>query len=216
MAGIELFEVEKSEDEAKARQDLEDGDASLLLIIPEGLANRLAELPLQEPVGITLLYDKGSQSAPIIIGVIQRFIEETNKQLTQAPTLLELRPEGVQARQLSYFDFLLPGFVGMGVMTYAIIGLASAMTLYREQKILKRILATPLKVRTFFASQIIAHLILSVLQAIIIVAAGVLIFGAHVYGNFLWILVLVVIANIVFLNLGFIVGAIAKNVRGRK
>ncbi|MBI2856225.1 MAG: ABC transporter permease, partial [Chloroflexi bacterium] len=55
--------------------------------------------------------------------------------------------------------------------------------------------------------------VLSVVQAVIIVAAGVLIFGGHIYGNFLWILVLVVIANVVFLNLGFIVGAIAKNVR---
>ena len=44
-------------------------------------------------------------------------------------------------------------------------------------------------------------------------AAGVFIFGANVYGNILWILVVVTIANIVFLNIGFIVGAFAKNAR---
>ncbi|MFH1560639.1 MAG: ABC transporter permease [Chloroflexota bacterium] len=210
---IESFKVKEREDEVEARKELEDGDADYLLIIPEGLADRMTQRPIQEPVAITLLYDRGDQTASIIIGTVQQFIEEMNRQMLQTPTLLELRPEGIQSRQLTYFDFLLPGFVGMGVMTYSIIGLASAMALYGEQKILKRILATPLKVRTFFASQIIAHLVLSVLQAVIIVAAGVLIFGAHIYGNFLWILVLVVIANVVFLNLGFIVGAIAKNVR---
>jgi ABC-2 type transport system permease protein len=210
---LERFNVEQREDEAEARQAVEDSDAGFLLILPEGLETRLT-IDLQDrPVGITLLYDRGSQTASIIIATIQKFIGETNKQITGAPTLLELRPEGVQVRELTYFDFVLPGFVGMGVMTYAIIGLASGMALYREQKILKRILATPLKVRTFFASQIIAFLILSVIQAAIIVAVGVFIFNGHVYGNFLYLLVLVVIANIVFLNLGFIVGALAKNVR---
>ncbi|MEK7744455.1 MAG: cyclic nucleotide-binding domain-containing protein, partial [Elusimicrobiota bacterium] len=50
---------------------------------------------------------------------------------------------------------------------------ASAVALHREQKILKRILATPLKVRTFFAAEIVAHLILSVVKSLIIIAAGV-------------------------------------------
>ena len=213
LAAIERFNVEEREDETRALKELEDGDVDFLLVIPKELESQLALRQDQRPVGITLRYDRSSQSAPIIIGTIQRFIEETNRVLVQAPTLLELRPEGIQARQLTYFDFLLPGFVGMGVMIYSIIGMSSVVALYREQKILKRILATPLKVRTFFTAQIIAHLILSVLQAAAIVAAGVFIFNGHIYGNFLWVLVLVVIANIVFLNLGFIVGSIAKNVR---
>ncbi|MBI4282694.1 MAG: ABC transporter permease [Chloroflexi bacterium] len=210
LKAIEQFKVKERENEPEARKELEDGDASYLLIVPEGLAAQITQQPTSEPVAITLLYDRGDQTAPIIIGTVQQFIEEMNRQILQTPTLLELKPEGIQSRQLTYFDFLLPGFVGMGVMTYSVIGLAAAMALYREQKILKRILATPLKVRTFFASQIIAHLVLSVLQAVVILAAGVLIFGGHIYGNFLWLLVLVVIANVVFLNLGFIVGPSRK------
>ncbi|MDO8750113.1 MAG: ABC transporter permease [Dehalococcoidia bacterium] len=210
MAG---YKLEERQDVATARQEVKDGDKGYLLIIPEGMASLLDNRINPEPVKVTLLYDRGSQTAPTIIGTVQRFIEETNKQIVQAPTFLALQAEGVQSRQLTYFDFLLPGLVGMGVMTYSIIGIASVITLYREQKILKRILATPLKVRTFFIAQIISYLLLSVLQAVVIVGAGILLFKAHVYGSFLGLLLLVIIANIVFLNLGFIVGAIAKNVR---
>ncbi|MBI4339075.1 MAG: ABC transporter permease [Chloroflexi bacterium] len=213
LAGLERFEVAEVQDEERARRDVQDGEVGYLLVIPEGLAEKLATPGGNQPVPIELVYDRGSQTAAIIIGTIQRFVQETNQQITHAPTVLELKAVGVQAKNLTYFDFLLPGFVGMGVMTYAIIGLSSAMALYREQKILKRMLATPLKVRTFFAAQIMAFLGLSVAQACIIVAAGVLFFNGHIYGNFLYLLVLVVIANVVFLNLGFFVGAVAKNVR---
>lgn len=210
---LERFHVEERDDAAVAREDVEGSAADYLLVIPRGITETLAEGNTEEPIGIELLYDRSSQSAGIIISTIRQFVEEVNKRATRAPTLLELRPKGVQVRQLNYFDFLLPGFVGMGVMTYSIIGLSATMAVYREQKILKRMLATPLKVRTFFASQIAAFLLLSVAQALIIIAAGVFIFGGHIYGNLGYVLLLVVVANIVFLNLGFIVGSFARNVR---
>ncbi|MBI4312585.1 MAG: ABC transporter permease [Chloroflexi bacterium] len=213
LAKLERFKVDEREDEAKARRDLAGGQASYLLIIPKDLASEAMGRVGGEPVGIELLYDKSNPTASIIVGTIQRFVEEANRQITKSPLLLTVKPEAIQAKNLTYFDFLLPGFVGMGVMTYSIIGLSSAMALYREQKILKRMLATPLKVRTFFASQIIAFLVLSLIQAVIIMAAGILVFNGHVYGNFLYLLMLVIIANVVFLNIGFIVGAVAKNVR---
>ncbi|MBI2170756.1 MAG: ABC transporter permease [Chloroflexi bacterium] len=213
LSAVERFNVAVRQDEAELRRELEDGNGIYVLIIPEGLGPRLAQGPAATPVEITLLYDRANQSAPIIIGAIQKFIDNTNQSIVQAPTMLELRPQGVQARQFTYFDFVLPGLVGMGVMTYSIIGVASAMALYREQKILKRMLATPLRVRTFFAAQIMAFLLLSVVQAVIIMAAGMLLFNGHFYGNFLYMMALVVVANVVFLNLGFIVGAVAKNVR---
>ena len=213
LSAIAGYTLEERQDEAKARREVMDGDEGFLLIIPAGMASLLENRIDQEPVIVTLVYDRTSPIAPSIVGTVRLFLEEANKRIVQAPTLLALQSEGVQSRQLTYFDFLLPGLVGMGVMTYSIIGIASVIALYREQKILKRILATPLKVRTFFIGQIISYLLLSVLQAIVIVGAGILLFNAHVYGNFFGLLVLVVIANIVFLNLGFIVGAVAKNVR---
>ena len=36
--------------------------------------------------------------------------------------------------------------------------------------------------------------------------------NGHIYGNVLWVFVLVLFANIIFLNIGFIIGAMAKRV----
>ena len=86
------------------------------------------------------------------------------------------------------------------------------MAAYREKRILVRLLATPLRVRVFFAARVLSALLLSVLQAAIILAAGWIFFGVAVQGNLLHIALLVVLGNIVFLNLGFVVGAFSKTV----
>ena len=207
---IEIFEIEERQDEAEARKEVEDGDLRFLLIIPQGLATAIAN---NSPTSITLVFDEGNLISGAVIRVVERFLDQVNLSLVGAPTLLELHPQGILARQLDYFDFLLPGLVGMGVMTFSIIGIATAMALYREQKILKRILATPLRVRTFFAAMVIAYLVVSVVQTAIIFAAGVILFDAHVFGNYLEIGLLIVLGNLIFLSIGFIVGALAKNVQ---
>ena len=86
-----------------------------------------------------------------------------------------------------------------------------AITRFREQQILKRILATPLRPVRFLAAQVGARLVLSVVQAAVILAVGMLLFHGHVYGNMLWIFVLVVFANLAFLNIGFAIAGRAPN-----
>ena len=54
---------------------------------------------------------------------------------------------------------------------------------------------------------------LSLLQTAIIMTAGTIIFDAVIYGNYFWVLPLVILANLTFLNLGFIVGSLSKSVQ---
>jgi ABC-2 type transport system permease protein len=141
--------------------------------------------------------------------VLQRSIDQINLAVLGARSVLVLEARGVAARNLSFFDFLLPGILGFGVMIFSITGIASVIAVYRQQKILKRIQATPLKVRTFFTAQVLAYLVLSLVQTVIILTVGVLL-GANIYGNVAWVFPLVILSNLIFLNLGFIVGAFSK------
>ena len=112
----------------------------------------------------------------------------------------------------SFLEFALPGIALWGIMSNSIIGLAASMASYREKKILRRIKASPLKPSTFFAAHVLAYLALSLVQATLILGLGALVFGAPVGGNLLVIGALILFCNIVFLNIGFIVGAYSKTV----
>lgn len=211
---IELLKLDDTRDEQAARDALKSGDVNFVLIIPSGLAGSIAA-PAAQPASITLLYDESAfQQNQIVTGVIQRFVDSANLAIAGAQPKLELAQQGISAKAHKYFDFLLPGFIGMGVMSYSIIGMAVTIALYRQQKIFKRMLATPLRVRDFFAGRIAAYLILSIVQAVIILAAGVVLFHAHIYGNLGYLFLLVLLGNIVFLNLGFIVGSFSNTAEG--
>lgn len=206
---VDSLNVVLRSDEAQARQDLSRGDLGHLLIIPSGLASAVTENP---PAQITLLYDDANPLSGIVLGMVWSFVDRANLQMAQAPTRLELATEGVSSRSVSYLDFLIPGLAIWGVMNFSVIGVATSMAAYREKRILVRLLATPLRVRVFFAARVLSALVLSVLQAAIILAAGWIFFGVAVEGNLLHIALLVVLGNIVFLNLGFVVGAFSKTV----
>ncbi|MDA1226498.1 MAG: ABC transporter permease [Chloroflexi bacterium] len=207
---LEDLNVEERENERLARKEFNDGDLNYLLIIPEGLQATVQNDP---PARVTVVYDDTNPIGEIVVGLVDRFIDQANLEMSNAPIRLALTIEGVSIREVDYLDFVLPGLAVWGVMSFSVIGLAATISSYREKKILTRILATPLSVSIFFASQVLAYLVLALIQATIILSVGVLAFGASVEGNLLVIALLLLMGNLVFLNLGFIVGAYAKTVQ---
>jgi ABC-2 type transport system permease protein len=210
LSEIPTLEIELRQDEAEARREILSGDLHYLLIIPEGLASTIQSNP---PAQVTVVFDDTNPLGGVIIGVIERFVDQTNLELADAPIRLTLAAEGVSAQDINFLDFLLPGLAIWGVMSFSVIGLATTVASYREKQILKRMLATPLKVRMFFTAQMLAYLVVALAQATIILVFGSLVFGASIRGNIIYIGLLILIGNIVFLNLGFIVGAYSRTVQ---
>ena len=204
---VELWVVRAAGEEA-AREAVRDGDLGYLLVIPEGLESIAQSGP---PVSLTLVYDEGLLGGSVVVE-IERFLDRINLELAGASTRLELRKEGALSEDLSFMEFMLPGLALWGIMSNSIIGLAASLASFREKKILRRIKASPLKPRTFFAAQVLAYLVMSLVQATVILGLGAIVFRVPVGGNFLIIGVLILLCNIVFLNLGFIVGAYSKTV----
>lgn len=209
LAQADGVSIERHSDESAARQAIADGDLANLLIIPENLAAVVSDSP---PAQLTLVFDETDPFSGVIIGVVGSFVDKTNLAMAQAPPRISLAPEGVSSRSVTYLDFLIPALAVWGVMNFSIIGLATTIASRREKRILIRILATPLKVRVFFAAEVLSALVVSLAQAAIILAAGWLLFGVAVNGNPLHIAALIILGNIVFLNLGFVVGAFSRTV----
>ena len=209
--------VEMRDDEEEARREVEGGSLGHLLIIPEDLARTVAESP---PARLELLFDESNAFGGIVVGAVSSFVDGANLELAQAPLRLALDVRGAgesgesgSSGETSYIDFLLPGLAVWGVMSFSVIGLATTIAVYREKRILIRIQSTPLKVRVFVVAQVLASLLLSIVQAAIILAVGMAIFGVSIpLSQAPQLCVLILMGNLVFLNLGFIVGAFSKTV----
>ena len=199
---VDGFTVDERASLDAARAGLEDDEYGVVLAVPAGGEGE-----------IRAFYNETNfEENQFALSAVRQIVDSTNLRLAGVSSpALAVEAVPVTAKSVEYYDFLLPGLVAMGVMNFSIIGMAVAISRFREQRILKRILATPLSPVKFLSAQVVARLVLAVVQAAIILAVGVYVFGAKVYGNVLWIFVLATLANLVFLNIGFAVAGRAAN-----
>ncbi len=196
--------------EADAREQIREGDLGFALVMPEGMAEKAINDP---PAEVRMIYDNTKLMGGIALGSVEGFIATANAEISNVPSRLVLDAEGINGQDLSTFDFILPGIAVWGVMSFSVIGLATTLTAYREKRIFARMQATPLKVRTFFLGEVITYLILALVQIGIVMGVGVLAFGANLNGNLFYMALILIFANLVFLNLGFVVAAYSRTVQ---
>ena len=215
--GIAFLESEDlapggAEELDEARRRLTDGDLGYLLLIPQGLDDPAAENSDGAVEPVTLVYaTRNPERNQLVEGVVHSLVIELRSD--GRPVLPEhlVTSEVIATPEVDYFDTVLLGLLGLGIMTNSIISIAVRISTYRNQAVLKRLLATPLPVWKFFAGEIIAHLLLAMVQALIILAVGVFVFGGDIHGNLGWVLLIVLLGTVVFLNIGFILSAWARS-----
>ena len=117
----------------------------------------------------------------------------------------------IESLDIDYIDFFVPGILAMSLMNSGVIGLSTAFVTYREKGILRRIKVTPFSLTSFILARIVTTLIVAVLQAVVLVGLGVLIYGMTVRGNMFLILLTVMIGGLAFLAIGFGLSGMARN-----
>lgn len=219
---VEGFDLSSSRDLESARDRLAEDELEIVVWASDPSA-RSAPPPRPGPnqptratgLGgtVKVFYDRGNveENQPALAAIGQ-IVDRMNLRMAGVRTPpIAIERRAVAAKEISFYDFLLPGFVAMGVMNASIIGMAVAIAQFRQQRILKRILATPLRPMRFLIAQVVARLLLSLVQTGLILAVGMYVFGGRVYGNIVWLFVLAAFANLIFLNLGFAVAGRSPN-----
>jgi len=106
--------------------------------------------------------------------------------------------------------FLVPGIIGAQVLSSGFWGVGVMLATFREKHLLRRIYLTPMPPWIFFASLIAYRMTLLATQAVLLVAAGALLFHVRITGNPLEILAILILGTATFVSLGTIVGALAR------
>jgi ABC-2 type transport system permease protein len=106
---------------------------------------------------------------------------------------------------LVYKNFVLPGVVTYVIMQSGIYTLAYWMVEMRSRGIIKRFLATPLKISQLVLSLVAARLSVILIQALILTLIGVLFFGADFAGNIISSLLLILLGGGIFLLVGLLI-----------
>ncbi len=147
--------------------------------------------------------------------LIENIISKTDRVVfPDRPSVARLHaPKIEQVRQYRTIDFILPGQLGFSLLSSGIFGVAFLFFSLRQQLVLKRFYATPIKRAYIVLGEGLSRVIFQLITAVIIIAIGYFAFNftlVHGWLTFLEIMILCFIALLVFMGFGFIISGLAK------
>jgi ABC-2 type transport system permease protein len=130
------------------------------------------------------------------------------------PDPVTLRSEKVTEKGARYIDFLIPGLLGLNLMGTGIWSLAFSVTAARNRRILKRLVATPMRKSEYLFAQILSRLVFLVPEVIILVGFGWVVFGVSVHGSLLSLAALCLLTAMAFSGIGLLIASRVTTVEG--
>jgi ABC-type multidrug transport system permease subunit len=180
---------------AEAERALRQGEVALVVSGADGLTYRY-DPARSESQAARLLTDRTVQAAA---------------GGTQPVRVTEDRERVPGAR---YIDWVIPGLIGLNLLSTGMWGLGFNIVQMRQKKQLKRLIATPMRRRDFLLSQVLARLVFILLEVPPLVLFAWLAFGVRVEGSLLALSGIVLLGAIAFSGLGLLSAARARTIEG--
>ena len=111
-----------------------------------------------------------------------------------------------------YVDWLVPGLLGMNIMSTGLWGVGFAIVNARTKKLLKRLVATPMSRAHYLASHVLSRLVFLALESTVLVVFGWLAFGVSVRGSLAALAAIAVIGALSFGGLALLVSSRARTI----
>ena len=204
-------------DDIKTR--IQDGSLSGGIIIAPDFSQRIMD---NERGNITIVTD---QSNPQMSAMMQQVLGQTVDAMAQqwavnhlnttyhislaiAPAVIQpFNPQftGIVPGNPNYFQFVAPGIIAMVVMMSLMTGLPHAISYEKDTGTLDGMLVAPTSRLSIILGKVLAQTVRGVVQAAIIFALAVALFGVVIYGNALLVVALVFLTVFSFVGLGILI-----------
>ena len=183
-------------DPASAETELRAGRVNLLLVPPQA--------PGQP---ITYRFDPSRAEARQARAMVNQILQRAAGQME--PRLV--RDEEVREPGARYIDFLIPGLLAMNLMSGSMWGVAWVIVHMRVRKLLKRLLAAPMRRRDLMFSMGLARMVLIPMEVAFIVIFARLFFSVQVAGSYLALFTMAFAGSACFAAIAILVASRAQN-----
>lgn len=159
-------------------QFIKDGSVTSFMIIPQGF-----ESSLNEPNGtamIELRSDGSSTSAKTVQGIVGAVANDFNLAKAQGHRYVTIAPTSIVQTNFGYIDFLIPGVMGLIIMTNSIFYISGIWMQGKRNGLFKKLVTTPMTKGQWLTSKILCGLVMISISITIIMLAGILIYGMKI------------------------------------
>jgi ABC-type multidrug transport system permease subunit len=163
-------------------------------------------LAIQKPDGVEYKYDDTNPDARTAHLLADRAIQTAAGR--QDAVHVENQP--IHEPGARYIDFVVPGLLGMNLMGSAIWGMGFSIVEARQKKLLKRLVASPMRRWQYLASYLLSRLAMLVIEVAAFLGFARVVFAVPFRGSMWQFGFLCVLASLAFSALGLLVSSRAK------
>ncbi len=120
------------------------------------------------------------------------------------------RETHVEEQGSRYIDFLVPGLIGMNLMGTGMWGIGFSIVNARLRKLLKRLVATPMRKSHYLVAQFLSRVIFLVIEVVVVVVFAWTVFGVRINGSIAVFALICLIGGMAFAGLGLLVASRAR------
>jgi ABC-2 type transport system permease protein len=163
---------------------------------------------LADPGPPVLAYDPSRPETRLAFLATQEALERGagRRDIVRAHTDTRVRPGG------RYIDFLIPGLIGLNLLGTGMWGVGFPVATARQQKLLKRLVATPMRRRDFLLALMLARMVWLALEVGAVLGFGMIAFGVVMHGSWPALALVTVIGALAFSALGLLVASRARTI----
>ncbi|MDR2499082.1 MAG: ABC transporter permease [Tannerellaceae bacterium] len=122
-----------------------------------------------------------------------------------APTDSGSPVEPLTLKGVRYIDFLIPGLIAFGLMSSMMWGVSYTIIERRSQKLLRRMVATPMRKSNYLISLMAVRTFMNFVEALILITFASIIFGVSIQGNIAALITLYLAGNLAFAGLAILI-----------
>jgi ABC-2 type transport system permease protein len=126
-----------------------------------------------------------------------------------AENIADVRPLTVQGTR--YIDFLVPGLMAMGIMMSCMWGLSYGMIDKRSKKLLRRMVATPMRKSYFLVSLMTVRILMNLIESSLLFLFAWLVFHITIQGSVAGLFAIFISGNIAFGGIAIFVSCRTDN-----
>jgi ABC-2 type transport system permease protein len=205
--GIESVTLRQGDHEEEMAA-LEDGDRGAVVIIQPGFARDVAA----GAASLQVYYDDTNLiRIGYVTSTVEAVVDRYNEQVAGQPSAVTLEKQAIATKDVRFIDFLTPGMVGMTIM-WVNLGVGFMLVSWREQGILRRLGVTPLRPGALILSQAMGYSLVSLMQVLIVLTMGRLVFDVSINGSYLWLAVTALLGVAAMLFIGYAIGSLLRSV----
>jgi ABC-type multidrug transport system permease subunit len=121
----------------------------------------------------------------------------------------EIKPLTVTGTR--YIDFLVPGLIAMGVMMSSMWGISYGIIEKRSKKLLRRLIATPMKKSHFLIALITVRVTMNFIESLVLFLFALFAFKMTIQGNISALILIFLAGNIAFAGIAVLVSSHTSN-----